>query len=492
VQPRVKLLDDALVERITVEAFELLQDPGVVIYGDQGLRLLAEGRAHVDFGAKVARIPQALVETALHTAPAGFVLYDGDGRDAVRYEEGRVHFDPGSSAVNILDGETGAHRKPLTADYVRYAQLADVLPAYDAISTAFVCSDVAEEIGDLYRLYLSLLYSPKPVVTGAFRIDTLHVMVELLAAEAGGQEALAARPRAIFDVCPSPPLAWSELTCQNLIDLAGYRIPAQLVSMPLAGSTAPVTLLGAVVQHTAESMSGLVIHQLANPGAPLVWGGAPAITDMRFGSTPMGAIETGMIDAACAQVGRRLGLPTHAYLGASDGKLIDAQAGFESGMSALLGALADINMISGAGMLDFLRAQSLEKLVVDAEIIAMVKRLLRGVSAPEGETLGAHLIRAVGHHGQFLGQKHTRAWFAREQHMPTQVVDRGSLAAWQNEGGKTTADRARAQVQTLLATYQPRALTGEVRRALRDITERAARRFGMDRLPLLPGDPERV
>jgi trimethylamine--corrinoid protein Co-methyltransferase len=487
VQPKIKLLDDALVERILAEGFELLQDPGVKIHSHEGLTLLADAGADVDFEAEIARIPQPLVEKALETAPSAFALYDGDGNVAVRYEGDHVQFDPGSSAVNILDGETGQHRKPVTADYVRYAQLTEMLPAYAATSTAFVCSDVTEEIGDLYRLYLSLLYSKKPVVTGAFRIDTLHVMKDLLVADAGSWEALAAKPRAVFDVCPSPPLLWSELTCRNLIDLARYGIPAQVVSMPLAGSTAPVTLVGAVVQHTAESMSGVTIHQVANPGAPVVWGGAPAITDMRFGSTPMGAIETGMLDAACTQIGKRLDMPTHAYLGASDSKVIDVQAGYESGMSVLLGALAGINMISGAGMLDFLRAQSLEKLVVDAEFIAMAGRLLRGIETPD-ESLGAALIRAVGHHGEFLSQKHTRTWFAREQQIPSRVVDRGSLATWQNAGGKTAAERAHDQVQSLLTAYRPRPLPDDVCRAWRDITEHAARRFGMDHLPPLPDD----
>jgi trimethylamine--corrinoid protein Co-methyltransferase len=486
-QPRIKLLNDELVERIIAEGFELLQDPGVRIHSTEALTLLADAGADVDLEAKVARIPQLLVEQALKSAPSGFALYDGDGNIAVRYEGDHVQFDPGSTAVNILDGETGQHRKPVTADYVRYAQLTEMLPAYQAISTAFVCADVPEEIGDLYRLYLSLLYSKKPIVTGAFRIDTLHVMKDLLVADAGDLEALTARPRAVFDVCPSPPLLWSELTCCNMIDCARYAIPAQIVSMPLAGSAAPVTLAGAVVQHTTECMSGVTIHQLANPGAPIVWGGAPAITDMRTGTTPMGAIETAMIDAAYAQVGKRLGMPTHGYLAASDSKLIDAQAGFESGMSALLGALAGINMISGAGMLDFLRAQSLEKLVVDADIIAMAERLLRGIEARDA-SLGAALIRAVGHHGEFLGQKHTLTWFAQEQHIPSEVVDRGSLTAWQNAGSKTAAERAHDRVLSLLTAYRPRPLSDDVRRALRDITQHVARRFGMDRLPPLPGD----
>jgi trimethylamine--corrinoid protein Co-methyltransferase len=146
-----------------------------------------------------------------------------------------------------------------------------------------------------------------------------------------------------------------------------------MVSMPLAGAAAPVTLLGAITQHAAECLSGITIHQLTNPGAPIVWGGAPAIFDMRRGTTPMGAVETAMIDASYAEVGKSLGLPTHCYLGASDSKLVDAQAGLESGMTTLIGA-PGINMIS-AGMLDFL-CQAEKPVVTHG--IGMTKRLLAG------------------------------------------------------------------------------------------------------------------
>ena len=158
--------------------------------------------------------------------------------------------------------------------------------------------------------------------------------------------------------------------------------------MALRG-TPPVgvgSLAGAVVQHAAECLSGITIHQLANPGAPVVWGGAPAIFDMRTGTNPMGAVETAMIDAAYTQIGKFLGLPTHTYLIGGDAKTVDAQAGMESGMAAVIGVLAGINMISGAGMLDFLASMSIEKLVLDAEAIGYAHRLSRGID-PRGETL---------------------------------------------------------------------------------------------------------
>jgi trimethylamine--corrinoid protein Co-methyltransferase len=385
----------------------------------------------------------------------------------------------------VLDSETQEQRAPVTEDLVKFVKLVEMLPQVDAQSTAFVCSDVSEEIGDLYRLYLALNYMRKPIVTGAFRKDTWWTMKDMLVAVAGDEVVMAQRPVAIFDVCPSPPLIWSDLTCQNLIDCARHGIPSELISMPLAGATAPATLAGAVVQHTAECMSGVAICQLAAAGAPIVWGGSPAVFDMREGTPPMGAVGTWMLNASCAEVGKALGLPTHVYLGMSDAKVLDAQCGLESAGSTLVAALAGANMVTGAGMIDFESCQSNEKLVIDAEIIGMAKRLIAGVEIRD-DPIALELMRKVGHRGDYLGQRHTRKWFRQEQYIPSEIVDRGSLDAWKKKGRKTTWERAQDRVLALLEAYQRPPLADDVRRELQAITLGAAQRFGMDALPPLP------
>jgi trimethylamine--corrinoid protein Co-methyltransferase len=482
IRPTLQSLSPETVGRVIEEAIELLQDPGVRVHSQRALGVLGDHGARVDLEAKVARIPAELVHRAVDTAPQSFHLYDLGGQPVVHYGGDDVQFDPGSAAIEFLDYGATASRAPVTADFVRYIKLAEGLPALDAVSTALVCSDVPREISDLYRLFLVLLYARRPVVTGAFAVATWHVMKDLLVAVAGSEEALAERPIAVFDVCPSPPLLWSEITCENLVDCARYRIPAQLVSMPLAGATSPATLLGAIVQHAAECLSGVTIHQLVHPGAPIVWGGSPAAFDMRTGTTPMGAVETMMIDCAYAQVGKALDLPTHAYLGMSDAKIVDAQCGFESGIGAILGALAGINMISGPGMLDFESCFSLEKLVIDAEIVGMARRLVAGVA--ERETpLAVDLIRQVGHAGNFLATRHTRRWFREELFIPSEVVDRDFRRDWEAKGSKDVVQRAHERAEALIAAYEPSDLPADVAAELEAITLRAAQAAGMDRLP---------
>ena len=479
-RPKLELLEPELVDRVLREAYELLLNPGVKVQSPEARQLLAQAGARID--GEIAYIPEALAHQQLSTVPHEFWLHDRAGNRVVHYGGDDVYFDPGSSGVQVLDPETLEHKSAQADDLVRLIKTAEVLPQYAAQSTSVVCDDVPKSIGDLYRLFLVLWYSDKPVVTGSFSAHTTQVMIDLLAVDCGGRAALKAKPRAVFDVCPSPPLNWSEFASQNLIDLARAGVPAEMVSMPLAGATAPVTLIGSIAQHAAECLSGITIHQLAGPGSPIVWGGAPAIFDMRSGATPMGAIETAMIDSAYAQVGKTLNLPTHCYLCASDGKLVDAQAGLESGMTALVGALAGINMISGAGMIDFLVCQSAEKLVIDAEAIAMVQRLLRGIATPT-ETLATAMFAQTGLKGDFLKLKDTRRLFPQEQHLPSKVIDRGSMRVWQEGGSLDAFGRAKLRVNDLLAAYRRPAITSEVEHDLAALVQREAKAAGMETLP---------
>ncbi len=486
-RPKLNLLEPSLVEKIIDEGYELLMDPGVRVHNQEALDLLADAGAEVDFEAQIAHIPRQIASQAIESAPSEFHLYNLEGEAVVHYGGDSVQFDPGSAAITILDSETQAQRAPVTADLVKFFKLVETIPQLDAQSTSMISSDVPEEIGDLYRLYLALHYMRKPIITGAFRKDTWWTMKDMLAAMVGGEAALAAKPIAVFDVCPSPPLLWSDLTCQNMIDSARHGIPSELVSMPLAGATAPVTLAGAVVQHTAECLSGVTICQLAQEGAPIVWGGSPAAFDMRQGTTPMGAVGTWMIDCAYAQVGKALDMPTHAYLGMSDAKIVDAQCGLESAGGALMAALTGINMVSGAGMMDFESCQSYEKLVIDAEILGMAKRLIAGIEMRD-DPIALTLMRKLGHRADYLAQPHTLKWFSQELYIPSQVIDRGSLDGWKQKGAKSAFERARDRVNELLKTYQPSPISDELRAELRQMATRTAQKFGMDDLPPLPRD----
>ena len=244
-QPKLSLLNDELISRILAEAYQLMIKPGIKVQNAEARQLLAEAGSHVDEETMIVRIPEQIVRKALETVPREFFLFDYDGNPKVQYGGDAVQFDPGSSGVTILDPITLEHKTAETADLIRIIKVAESLPQYDAQSTAIVCHDVPKELHDLYRLFLVMLYSKKPIVTGAFTNATVHHMIDMLAIMSGGLENLREKPRAVFDVCPSPPLIWSSFGAGNLMVLARMGVPAEIVSMPLAGAAADAAAIGA-------------------------------------------------------------------------------------------------------------------------------------------------------------------------------------------------------------------------------------------------------
>jgi len=481
-RPTLRLLNDDLISRIVDEARGLLCDLGVEIHNPEVLALLGDHGATIDAGRQHATLTQEILDRALKSVPGSFALFDVSGAQTHDFSGDHVHFTPGSAAINLLDGETGRIRKPDTRDYVRYAKLVGSLPHIASQSTAFIPADVHERISDSYRLFLGLLYCDKPVVTGAFTVDGFAVIRDLLVAVRGSREALEAKPLALLSCCPTSPIRWSDVTSQNVIDCARHGIPVEFISMPLSGFMAPVSLVGTLIQHTAETLSGVAISQLARPGAPVLYGGSPAIFDMRYETTPMGAVETMMLDCAYSEIGKWLGMPTQGYISLSDAKQLDAQAGLESAIGATLAALSGLNNISGPGMLDFESCHSLEKLVVDNEICGMTFRLLRGIE-PREDFPARPLFEELLRDKHLLIADHTRRWLRDEIVFPGPVIDRANRARWLEEGGLSLRQRAAAEVARRVAGAAPSSLPSEVRTEITARMEREAARWGMDALP---------
>jgi trimethylamine--corrinoid protein Co-methyltransferase len=252
--------------------------------------------------------------------------------------------------------------------------------------------------------------------------------------------------------------------------------------MPLSGFMAPVTLVGTLVEHTAETLSGIVISQLSSPGTPVLYGGSPAAFDIRYETTPMGAVETQMIDCAYNEIGKYLGIPTQAYISLSDAKDLDAQAGLESSMGATLAALSGINNISGPGMLDFESCQSLEKLVVDNEICGMVLRMVRGI-APKEDFPALPVFQELLREKHLLISGHTRRYLKEEHYFPGRVIDRANLSRWKEEGSLTLKERAKQEVKRIIDGNPPSPLSREVKSQLTLRMAEEARKHGMEILP---------
>lgn len=464
--PKIEVLSRDEMELVHSESLDLLENMGILVENNTCLEILEEHGCSIDWKSKVAKIPRSLVGECLKKAIREFELH-GTRKSLPPLPIGgsNTFFNPGSAALYLYDPNAGVRREPRTEDLARFCALVELLDSIHMQSTALVARDVPEPLYDRWRLLAVVLNSSKPVVTGAFTVEGLLDMVKMLEIVRGGREELLKRPCAIFDVCPSPPLRWSYLTSQNLVDCARLRIPAEIIPMPAPGATSPATLHAALIQHHAEFLSGLVIAHCAGERVPVVYGGSPGTFDMRYGLMAIAGIEALLLDCAYAEMGKYLGLPTHAYMAISDSKEVDYQAGLEVGMGALLAVLAEINVVSGPGMMEEESVQCLEKLVADAEACALALRFKKGISV-EPETSALQVFYRVGHRARFLWERHTIEWYRREFYVPSKVLDRMPRSKWERGGKPSLPTRASERVEELLGEFEPPPLEEELEREL--------------------------
>jgi len=484
-QPKLRLISDEQIKLVHEKALHILEHSGVKFESEQALKILQDNGAKIDSEKHIAKITPQMVDQAIRRTPSGFKLFNREGEPAADLSGNQSHFDPGSSVIKFMESDGVTVRKTESKDLVQISRVNDALDNVQLQSTAVVCYDVPELIGDSYRLYLCLKNSPKAVITGAFSVRGIHHMREMLAAVAGGYEQLREKPFAVFDICPSQPLKWTRISAENIIDCARYDLPQELISVPMPGAATPITLAGSLIVHTAETLSGIVLAQCVNPGAPVVYGGAPVQFDMRFSTTPMSAVEASLIAAAYAQMGKYFGLPTHTYAALSDSKLIDMQAGAETAMSGTIAQLAGINMISGAGALDFINTFSLEKLVIDNDICGMILRAQRGIEFSE-ETMAVDLIEKLGPGGTYLETDLTMKYFKSEPYMPSKVIDRQDRKNWEEEGSRTIFERAGLKVKDIQENHLPVPLDKERAGNLDQVVKEVMKELGINSLPQGP------
>ncbi|HXG25308.1 MAG TPA: trimethylamine methyltransferase family protein [Candidatus Binatia bacterium] len=453
-RPRLQVLEPELIARIVDEAKRILDEVGMEIRGPKMRERLLEAGLPTTPDGRV-RFPPDVVERAIASAPSSFRLYDRDGNQAADLGGDRVHFVPGSSGLRVLDHRTGEARLANTTDFVEYIRLGDGLEHLGYLATAFSTNDDIEaQVSDAWRLFLVLTNTKRPVVSGAFTEHGVERMVEMMAIFRRDRADLIDRPMSIFTITATGNFRYSEDSCQNLLDCVEAGIPVEIVPVTLMGLIAPVTVVGATVFHTVDVLAGITMAQVVRPGAPVLFGGAPATFHMKIASSPMAAIEAQLLDVAYVEVAKSLGLPTQSYMALSEAKEVDAQAGAETFGSAVLAALAGVNSVSGPGMLDFLLVFSLPKLVLDDELCGQALHLVRDVRSVEDLPARA-LVSEVLTTQHLIMADHTTKHWPSELYLPGRVIDRDNRENWTKAGSPDTYRRAVAEVERRLAAYKP-------------------------------------
>lgn len=456
---------------------DVLERVGMRSDSERILKVFLDAGAKVDFKNKIVRIPEHLIEQSLKKAPRQMTLCGRDSKCDLLLEDDRIYFGLGGTPCPFIrDIETESFRRSTKSDVADVTRLGDTLPNISFIMSLGGAFDVPYEVEYLHELEALFNNTVKPVIYSMPGADIAKKALLMAAAVVGGPNELRKRPILALQSETVSPLTFA-LENENIIEFAEAGIPVAACSDPMAGATAPMTMVGAFVVANAESLAGITLTQLVNPHAPTIYGAWGGVMDPRTARFSYGAPERALIVAVLtSQMARYYGLPSYGYAGCSDSKLPDAQAGAEVFQISLMSALSGVTLMHDAGYLAGGSVGSMEMVVICDEIYGMISRIVRGLEVND-ETLAVDVISSVGPGGHFLSHKHTLKFVERELYL-SKLFDRTSETTWTKAGKKDIREVAREKVKKMLKEHRPEPLPSEIKLRLAEIVKEAEKRTG--------------
>lgn len=441
------------VERIHNTSLKILEEVGFMVDNQFALELLRDFGCEVDFDSKIVRVDRNLLLRTIKKAPARIGLCGRNEDNEVFIEANKTFYSNGGTAVKMMDLDDGQRRDAVLMDLAQISKIIDVLNNIHVVHLPIYPHDVSHEDVDIHRFFNALNNNTKHIMGGVYTLEGARNVIRI-AEIINGEASLAEKPLVSFITCLISPLKIEHNYVRIMYEAAQAGVPVVTSVCSIAGLTTPITLAGQIAQLNAEALSGVFLLQVFKAGTPVFYSVVPTIADMRSMQFLFGAVESGLMNAALAQLATFYNLPMYSTGGVTDSKSSDIQAGFEKGMGSLMPSLAGAQLIhNSAGLLDGSMVFSLEELIIDDEINGMALRATRSIEVEE-DTLAFETIREVGPGGNFVTHPHTFRHMRTENFEP-RVAERSSYAGWLEKGSWTSTGKANNLAKEILEAHQP-------------------------------------
>ncbi len=463
------VLDSQEIEMIHQSSLRVLMDRGVILNHSPSRKILQENGAILDDG--FVRLPPQLVERAISTASGNISLHSRSG-SIYTLGDGNLHWHNLGGAREIYDHRFKQRRSATVKDLIDATRILDALDNVTTITPLFTPTDVPGPLMSLAMYRYTLPNTIKPVqgpgVQNAIEVTYAARMAEVLGSP---------KQMLTLSVSPVSPLTFPDDAAEAIIAIANNEIPFAPLPCPTAGTTAPFTLAGALVQQNAEVLASITLAQCVKPGLPIIYCGRLAMMEPRTAISVWGGVELGLVSAATVQIGHRYGLPVNVYGLTTNSHTLDFQNGLERALNAILPALAGADELSGIGEMEAGVTSSFAQIVADDEIAGSIQRARAGFSTNE-QTLAVEVILSVMKGSRnFLAQKHTRQAIRQGEILFTNLAERADWEVWEREGRLEMVDRAQAKAEQILATHLVPELEPGQEKTLTEIMKAAQREF---------------
>lgn len=438
------------IKRIHSDSIRILEEVGVKVPSEQALGILENGGAKIDWDNNIAYITEAMVDAALKTAPKKFVLGARNPEFDLWLPAERTVLNMDGCGSNVLDFKTGERRLAVLQDLADVGKVFDAIPSAKVLWSSVMPTDVPSGAAGVISSAVSMLNCCKHVQDEVQNIHELPFIIELCKAFLGSEEEIKKRKIYSATYCTVAPLCHDKEMLEGTIALTKYEAPVLLYPMPACGSTGPASLYSNIAIGNAESLSSLVIYQLATPGTPLIYGSALGRINLKSGAFMEGAVETELMMAGMVQMGKYYELPTMAAGCLSDANEPGIQTAMEKVLTTIPLTLNKADIIQGIGLIEGSMTLSLEQMLIDEEVFNHCMRMHQGIEVSDERDCFED-IKAVAQGGHFLKQKSTRKAFRSNEFYISKLVPGDSYESWKAAGSKTMYDYAHEKVEKILA-----------------------------------------
>lgn len=445
-KPRLQVLDEQQIRELHLATARVLDRTGVKVTLPKALEIFAAGGARVEKDR--VRISREMLEDAIAKTPSRIVLGNRRGEPAIVLEKEAIWFGVTLDNVYYLDPESGQRRRFTLDDCRKIVGLADTLPNFSWGMTFGAVSDVPSEMADRHAARQALTYSEKPLVFSSNNVANLRDIYEMVKVVTNNERCFENAPPAASFVTTISPLVIPDHVAEQMMFCAEHDIPQVCYAGVQAGSTAPMTFAGTVVQGNAETLACLVFSQLVKPGSGVIYGHFSTIMDMQSSIFSFGAPEMSLMVAAQSQIASHYGLPFYGSAGCSDSKLPDSQAAAEAVFSCFSSALGCAGLIHDSGLLEYGTMISPEHMVLVNEVLHMIGQYTRGLDVSQ-DALALDIIDSVGPGEHYLLLDHTMEHFREVWY--SQLFDRRGYGKWAENGAKDLGASVKERTLSLMS-----------------------------------------
>ena len=448
---KMKVLSGPEVAKIHSASVEILEKTGIKVYSDKTLDMLEQGGASVDRDTKTVRFGEKLVDGCIKSTPSEFALYDRSGRQSLVIGDRDPKLAAGHNAVFMSDYRTNERRPGNVRDVEEFAILCEQLADIDIVGVPLSPQDVPMKGTLLHAVRALYGNTTKPLYFSTDLCAANHAVIEMMRATARDQDQ-ARYPNAVSQLSPTSPLFWEGDVAEAVVDTAENRVPLAILPEPMSGVTSPYSVAGLLTIHNTETLSGILIAQIASKGTPLMYASSWTTYDMRYNGAIIGSPETTILRAAGCQMADYYGIPSHTTAPNTDVNGHDEQMAWEKVLSTLFSVAAGNDIVMNAGMFSCGLSISLEQLILDDEMNGFVRRLAKGIDVSDA-SIDLDSIKRVGAGpgGNYFEEALTLENLRSGEFYEYRSSNRGMYDSWKAAGCPSAADIAHGKIAGYLA-----------------------------------------